>query len=1119
VKAWGYAAYVGLFGVGIAASCFVSGPSADVLVADRDLKPDQLRELVGKVGRVGAVEGDGFLRVRARGSFDSAKRRLLDLGVDHVFPVSAGDLNPRSLESVNTYVAYQKAKASLVAEEGEDGEDDVAFYEAHAFYLERRVEADGLLDPDRWLRGAQHREQMPKWRPKYKTALGPNGPWEQIGPRGLDVPYRTYYGVPSLSGRKTAMSYAPSNASRVYAVGGGSGLWRSDDGGASWTPKSDGWPFLQANCVTVDPLDPNIVYVGTGDYKQGAYPFGLMKSTDGGNTWTNLAASTFGQGVIQKIVIDPTDRNTLVACVSLGGAVRGIWRSTNAGVSWTQVVNSGLSMTDLDVSVESGGGRTWWCVAGSGVVGGRIYRSFDGITWTQMTSPSGSTENRMDVACSKVNRDTVYLLATGAEQIYKTTNGGASWVSVKNNFPNGAAGVGANYNWSQKTYDYHISTTRDGANDVVIVGLITVAASFNGGATWTDIGLTYTNGAKTHNDQHCFANHPTDDGRVLIGNDGGIFLCQLNSGTNSATFTPLNDDISDEMFYAITLHPSDPTRVMGGTQDNASPASRGNLNQWDNLYAGDGGWCAFDQNNPARHYTTSQNLNVYRYDSDNDGSPTGITGGWSNAAFIAPMIIAGDGSELFAGSSTHLWKYSGSGSSWTQSAQNVSNGGTLVYLASAPSNGSVIYTGANNGQVWRTGDEGGTFTRIDNPNLPDSGVGAIGVSRTNPNDVIVSVGNAGALYRCTNTTAGTPVWTSISGSGGTALPAVPINAIAFDPHIANTIYVGTDLGAFITEDNGATWQNMNASGFPNVMVTDLEINNAQTHLYVGTYGRGIYRVPLAPASLPVTGWVRQDGNAVPGAVVRLMQGTTVVQTVPTDGAGNYTMNVPAGSYTLVPYHDDKVFFPPTRAITVPPTQTNQNFTAGNIGPISIVWQYQPVVYSDQSRQGTLALNVETPVNRNITMSDNSFKLTSPINVQVLAGSRHANFFVYGVSVPADTLVTVTATHQGLTATGQITVRPKPVLNPIVLSKTTAKGGHGVSGSVSIDKPAIGPMGLYLTTSNTNHATITPNPTAFYNGVSSKAFYTKTYPVTVTTPVTITATFYGSVRTATLTLTP
>lgn len=1120
MRQWAIVLYISLFCLGITLSCLVSGPVSAVVVADSDLSPAQLKAVAAKIGSTGEVEPDGFLPVRVRGSFASAARRLREAGIAIVLPSASRTVDNNSIKSVEAHLAYLRAKNELYEAthrhlEGEENEERgrVGFFEALKFYLERRVEADGLLDIDRWLQGARHREGMPKWSAPRARGQRTVGSWELLGPYGLGTPYRTYYGVPPLSGRKTSLAYAPSNPNIIYAAGGGGGVFKSTDGGVTFTGMSDKWPFLQCNAIAVDPVDPNIVYAGTGDYKQSAYAYGLMKTTDGGQTWTNYGAAQFGQGVITKIVIDPANRNTVLA--SVANTNRGVFRSTDAGVSWTQVLTLAVSIQDMDISANSGG-RTWWAISGGNTVGGRLYNSTDGITWNQVTTlPGTATESRMDLACSKLNRDTVYVLATGAEQIYKTTNGGGSWVSVKNNFPNDRQ-AGDNYNWTQKTYDYHISTTTNGASDVVIVGLITVAASFDGGTNWVDLGLTYRNNAKTHNDQHTFANHPSDPNTILIGNDGGIFRCLLNPATTSGTFSPLNDKISDVMFYSIALHPTDETRLMGGTQDNATPGSRGNLSAWANLYAGDGCWCAFDQNNPGTHYTTSQGLSVYRYDTANDATPTGISPNW-NAAFVAPLIVAGNGSELFAATTSNLQKYNGSGTSWTQSAQNISNGGTVTYLAAAPSNGSVIYSGANNGQVWRTPDEGATFVRIDG-GLPDSGVGAIAVHPTNPNEVLVTVGNGGAVYRCPDTTAGTPTWTLVSGSGGTALPSVPVNALVYDPIRPTHWYAGTDLGAFISDNSGSTWANMNAAGLPNVMISDLEVNKAGTYLYAGTYGRGMWRVRIEQATYAVSGQIKQNSVGVPGCTVTFYQGTTPMESTTTDANGNYSADIEGGTYTIRPSHNDKVFFPSSRDITVPPDATAQNFTAGNIGPVSVAFEY-PVVYSDQSRQATLGLNVETPVNRDITLSDNSLKLTSPVKVTVRAGQRTANFFVYGVSVTSDVIATVTATHQGLTATGQITVRAKPVLDSMTLAKSTTKGGYGVSGSVTIDKPAVGVMGLYLTSSNTDLAEIFPNPTAYAHNQSSKAFYCKTKVVTSTQTVIFTASFYGSTRTVPLELTP
>lgn len=278
----------------------------------------------------------------------------------------------------------------------------------------------------------------------------------------------------------------------------------------------------------------------------------------------------------------------------------------------------------------------------------------------------------------------------------------------------------------------------------------------------------------------------------------------------------------------------------------------------------------------------------------------------------------------------------------------------------------------------------------------------------------------------------------------------------------------------------------------------------------------IYSWSLA---VPVSGQIKQNSVGVPGVVVRVEDaGGNLITSATTDSNGDYSVNVGAGTWTLRPTHNDKLFFPSTKSVTTPPAASTQNFTAGNIGPISIVFEYGAVVYSDQSRRGVLGLNIETPVQRDIAMSDNSFKLTSPVKVTVPAGIRQKEFFVYGVTVTSDTLVTVTATHQGLTATGNITVRAKPVLTGFSLP-ATIKGGRGVTGTVSTDKPAIAPMKLDILSSDTGLATVSPSATSMPNGMSTKSFYVKTFPVATTQQVTITANFYGSTVTHNLSVTP
>jgi subtilisin-like proprotein convertase family protein len=811
--------------------------------------------------------------IRDGHDLEEVKARLLARpGIDYVLPASSTDVTPGSYYSVRDHILYLRT-AKALNNDLELEDVSVGYYRSLEFFLSLRVGPDGQLDVDAYDRAVQHREQMPPARGEV-GALGVQGNWQYVGPRNLDVPYRTYYGVRPTTGRINAVRYDPNNPNRIFVASAGGGIWRTTNGGTNWTPLSDNWEYLYTSSIAIDKNNSNIIYAGTGDFPGSTpYTMGLMKSTDGGNTWTNYGRSQFGLNAVSGILIDPD--NSQIVTITTGRGSNGgqgrIWRSTNGGVTWTQTNAPASNWCEIDVSAPgAGGARTYWAV-GSGSGGGRIYRSADrGATWTQVASPDAVTQSTMDVACSKINHDTVYVLATGNNKIYKTTNNGATWQDITAGFPTG----NNNYNWSQKTYDYHIGTSRNGTQDAVYVGLITIAMSPNGGSSWVDIGLTYTNQAKTHNDQHCFDVHPTNPNEVLLGHDGGVFRSVFNPSNNTATMTGLNVELYVTQFYAMALHPSNMNFVMGGTQDNASPASRGDLQNWRNLYAGDGGWCAFDHVNPNIEYTTSQSLSVYRYVN---GSLSTITpSNKVGAAFIAPVILGNNPADVYAGD-RRLLKWV-SGTNWTASQDLAGSGRSVIYLASCPSDDNRIYTGSSDGQVWTTPNKGGTFTRIDGgtPALPGRAIGGISPSPTNATDVLVGVKGQGwpRLFRCTNVNAVNRAWNNVGGSGTTALPDVPVNAIARDPDDPeNTWYVGNDIGVFMTTNAGQTWTNATQPlGLPNVRVNDLKVNRAGTHLYAATWGRGIWRIQLGqPATFKVAGRVTDGGAGMPNVTVSLNQ--------------------------------------------------------------------------------------------------------------------------------------------------------------------------------------------------------------------------------------------------------
>ncbi|HZH97401.1 MAG TPA: hypothetical protein VEX38_00400, partial [Fimbriimonadaceae bacterium] len=862
-------------------------PGGKILVAiDGKASQTSVAKAVGKLGKVVEKDADSafyVVQLEPGTKLNSALKKLRGVkGVRFALPESARQVNTASLPSVQGHIAYLKAKFDLAGGEeveGREGETGVDFYEALEFFLADRVSGNGEIDGEHYARQIQHRNGMPEGfiNSGVQQAMASN--WSYMGPKNLDVPYRIYYGVKPLIGRVTSIVINPSDPNIMYVGGANGGVWKSTDAGVNWTPKSDREDFLQIGALAIDPVNPDTIYAGTGDF----HGFninrsqGILKSTNGGTTWTAIGEAQFGSTPVTAITVDPEDPNVVICTTSSR-----VWRSTNGGTSWSIAVDGNgtqlptATWTDLTFSARGGifanGPRTYWAVGSSNNVWKSVNR---GATWTKVTTaPTGC----VDVAAS--NRpgfnNAVYLLSTGSNKIWSSSDAGANWEDKTAGFPNGNSDVGSNYNWSQKTYDYHISSSYDpqntGRGDILYVGLITIAASRDSGDTWVDLGLTYTGSAKTHNDQHSFAVHPTNPLIAFFGHDGGIFRCSYNPTTQSGTFTGLNADLGITQFYKMTVHPTNGSVMIGGTQDNASPAALGDLANWRNLPAGDGGFCDILNSNPSISYTTSQNLSVYRtsnnWATNANIDPSSNYGGDARL-FIAPIVLHNSTDLLFAGTS-RVWKYTGSTNTWTAISGHL-NGSSLRDLETAPSHADTLYVGGTGGKVWRSTNitaASPTFTDVSTgspSNLPNMSVTSIGVDPTQSADIIVGLvsGGGGQVWRCANTGASPRVWTNITGSGATGLPNVPVNAVARDPFDPNnTFFAGTDLGVFMTTDAGSTWTNVTEPrGLPNTMVNDLKVatdaNTDNTYLYAATFGRGIWRIPLrrleaSTLSLPST---------------------------------------------------------------------------------------------------------------------------------------------------------------------------------------------------------------------------------------------------------------------------
>ncbi len=679
------------------------------------------------------------------------------------------------------------------------------------------------------------------------TPKSSSNKWVFVGPTNLDTPYQVYYGVRPSTGRVNALAYDPIDSKVIYMAGAMGGIWKTPDSGLTWQALGDAWPVMNASSISIDPSNTKNIYVGTGDFHGfDGYDNGIMKTTDGGVTWTSVGRGVFGDVAVSKVVVDPESPSTILASTGRGVNFNGaVWRSTNGGTSWTKVIATQAPYSDLTYSAKDGTGKRIYYAAAGGA-GQSVYKSTDrGVTWTKLTPSlaAGNSISVLAIAASKLNATNVYLLSPDDQKIFKSTDAGGTWTDTTGNLD-----TGGGYDWSQGWYDYHITTGGSGT-DSVFVGLIDVAMSNDAGGTWHSIGgPTFTGGATTHNDQHCVAVNPTNPNEIVIGNDGGVYKAAI-SGT-TATITGLSKNLGITQFYNVVWHPTDPTRILGGSQDNASPVSTGDLSLWGNVGGGDGGYCAINPFNPAVQYCTIYGFDIIKT-TNNWTSSTNISPniGGDFSPFVTPIFQDPTNGNFLYGCTNYLWRYDLAANSWTPrlGGQKLSSNSLIHTAAVAPSSGQTIYTGSEDGEVWYSANGGSTWKKI-STGLPNRSIMSISVDKTTPTDIMVALGGTGSahLYRCANVGGGTPVWASVSGSGIGTLPDVPCNVIERDPTSPTKVwYAATDIGVFSTTNAGVTWQNATTPlGLPNVQVTALNANKVTGYLNAGTFGRGVWRIRL-----------------------------------------------------------------------------------------------------------------------------------------------------------------------------------------------------------------------------------------------------------------------------------
>lgn len=697
----------------------------------------------------------------------------------------------------------------------------------------------------------------------------------------------TTLGSGTISGRTRSVVIDPTNTNVMYCGSVSGGVWKTTNGGSSWFPATDFASNLAINTLVMDPKNSSILYAGTGE---GCFPIdalrgiGVLKTTDGGSTWTTLTNfatpdPNYGFYYINKLVISSANSSTLYA-----GMIGGIWKSTDAGLSWGKLNVPYTFRSCMDLVADPSNASTLYAAFGLQSPDG-VYKTVNGgTTWSKLTNgfpPVSQNYHRISLAVAASNTSVIYACVADSNDythsIQKSTNGGGLWSAVGTPFDHDPLVTGTHLG-GQGWYDNVIAVDPTNEN-FVYTGGINLFKSLDGGTNWNPIsdGYGYNGLPYVHVDEHAIVFQPGNANVVFFGNDGGVF----KSTNGGMSFSTLNNSLVTVQFYSIAVHPTLEI-YYGGTQDNGTMRFDGT--NWAQVVDGDGGPSFVDPTTPTTVYSSYVYLQMYKstdggntWNSIMNGIPAASSTGTSDrCSFIAPFTMDPSNSQTLVAGTFKIYRTTNGGNSWASISGDLTGdgdgtgqvgqaGSTITAIAVAPSSSATIYVGTSGGtatakiQMTTTATTSKTWNDVTKSLLPNRQVTAFAIDPVNAQRAFATFSGynsstpstPGHLFLTTN---GGNSWTNASGD----LPDIPVNTIVIDPVNSSHIVVGTDLGVFASSNNGTNWSQQN-NGLANVSVAQLVVR-ADRYLFAGTHGRGMFKT-TAPMG------VEEHPPAIPAAFV------------------------------------------------------------------------------------------------------------------------------------------------------------------------------------------------------------------------------------------------------------